>query len=147
MRFPWWSNGKDCLLPMQGAWVQSLVWDIPHAVRCGQKKKKVIATRYFCYFLISSQLFSELEHRDHPFHWVFWSVMVLQIHLRSHQGHFIISTVACCGWTYHIPYTVNLVFQSTSFKSATRHSTLLNSENKFCSPAISFVPKPKRHGE
>ena len=28
------------LLPMQGAWVQSLVREVPHAVWCGQKNKR-----------------------------------------------------------------------------------------------------------
>ena len=78
---PWWGDWDPAC---------SVVWP---------KKKKLQQQGYFCYFLISSQLLSKLEHLDHPFHWVFWSVMVLQIHLKSHQGHFIISAVACCGWT------------------------------------------------
>ena len=36
---PWWSSGEDSMLPPQGAQVQSLVQEVLHAARCGQKIK------------------------------------------------------------------------------------------------------------
>ena len=39
--FPWWFSGKEVsVLPLQGAQVQSLVREIPLALRCSQKKDK-----------------------------------------------------------------------------------------------------------
>lgn len=39
---PWWCSSQDSILPMQRAWVWSLVEELrfPHAVWCSQKKKR-----------------------------------------------------------------------------------------------------------
>ena len=37
---PWWSRGNDSTLPLQGAQVQSLVWQLRSHVPCGTEKKK-----------------------------------------------------------------------------------------------------------
>ena len=41
-RLPWWSSGLDSMLPVQGAWVQSLIGEleIPQAASCSQKPKQ-----------------------------------------------------------------------------------------------------------
>ena len=36
---PWQSNGLDSVLPLQGAWVQSLVRELRFCKPCGQKRK------------------------------------------------------------------------------------------------------------
>ena len=44
MGLPWWSSGYDSALPLQGAWVRSLVGEIRSCIPCGVakgKKKKV----------------------------------------------------------------------------------------------------------
>ena len=38
--FPWWSSGEGSVLPRQGTWVQSLVREVPHAVRVWPKEKR-----------------------------------------------------------------------------------------------------------
>ena len=36
---PWWSSGYHSVFPVQGVHVQSLVWEVPHVIRWGQKIK------------------------------------------------------------------------------------------------------------
>jgi len=36
---PWWPSGKDSVLPMQGAWVRSLVEELRSHMSCGVAKK------------------------------------------------------------------------------------------------------------
>ena len=40
MGLPWWSSGKDSTLPLQGAWVQSLVGELRSRKPCGAAKNK-----------------------------------------------------------------------------------------------------------
>ena len=54
---PQWSSGQDSAIPLQGAWVWVLLWElkqkwIPHAPWCCQKKKKereiwIFKNKYF----------------------------------------------------------------------------------------------------
>ena len=37
---PWWSSGYDAGLPMQWAWVRSLVWELRSHMPCSAAKKK-----------------------------------------------------------------------------------------------------------
>ena len=38
---PWWSSGEDSALPLQGAWIPSLVGELKSHMLCGKKKKCV----------------------------------------------------------------------------------------------------------
>ena len=43
---PWWSSGKDSVLPLQEAWVRSPVREVLHALHFSQKKKGRDRKRY-----------------------------------------------------------------------------------------------------
>ena len=36
---PWWPSDEDPILPVQGARVRSLVWEVPRAPGCSQEKE------------------------------------------------------------------------------------------------------------
>ena len=40
MGLPWWSSGKDSVLPLRRLWVQSLAVEVPYTALCGQKNKQ-----------------------------------------------------------------------------------------------------------
>ena len=40
LRIPWWSSSYDSTLPLQGAQVQSLIWELRFHMPQEQKKKK-----------------------------------------------------------------------------------------------------------
>ena len=47
---PWWSSGWDSVLPLQGAWVQSVIRELRFHMMWGQKKKnRVRKTNQFLY--------------------------------------------------------------------------------------------------
>ena len=44
---PWWASGQDCTLPLQGAWVQSLVREHRFCKPCGTAKRNKFNLFFF----------------------------------------------------------------------------------------------------